>query len=94
MLTHPEVPRPTNPAELGARQRGRQRDLSCGPRSAAGMRAWDTCQTVGATTGKLGVSFDDDVRDRVTATPDLPALPDLITERAITRHLGASWTPS
>jgi hypothetical protein len=94
VLTHPEVPLHNNPAELGARQRVRKRDVSFGPRSAAGATAWDTFQTLVATTGKLGVSFYDYVRDRVTATHDLPPLPDLITERGMTLHLGASWTTS
>lgn len=94
VLTHPEVPLHNNPAELGARQRVRKRDVSFGPRSAAGMRAWDTFQTLVATTGKLGVSFYHYVRDRVTEAYQLPALADLITERAAPLHLGASWTPS
>lgn len=94
VLTHPEVPLHNNPAELGARQRVRKRDVSFGPRSEAGARAWDTFQTLVATTGKLGVSFSDYVRDRVTAAHQMPALADLITERAATLHLGASWTPS
>jgi hypothetical protein len=93
VLTHPEVPLHNNPAELGARQRVRKRDVSFGPRSAAGMRAWDTFQTLVATTGKLGVSFSDYIRDRVTAANHLPALADLITERAAALNLGASWTP-
>ena len=36
VLDHPEVPLHNNPAELGARQRVRKRDVSFGPRSATG----------------------------------------------------------
>jgi hypothetical protein len=39
VLEHPELPLHNNPAELGARQRVRKRDISFGPRSDAGMRA-------------------------------------------------------
>ena len=94
VLTHPEVPLHNNPAELGARQRVRKRDVSFGPRSAAGATAWDTFQTLVATARKLGVSFYHYVRDRVAETYHLPALADLITDQAATLHLGASWTPS
>jgi hypothetical protein len=94
VLTHPEVPLHNNPAELGARQRVRKRDVSFGPRSAAGAKAWDTFQTLVATTSKLGVSFYHYVRDRVAETDQVPALADLITERAATLHLGASWAPA
>ncbi|MGH7536243.1 MAG: IS66 family transposase [Gemmatimonadales bacterium] len=94
VLTHPEVPLHNNPAELGARQRVRKRDVSFGPRSAAGAKAWDTFQTLVATAAKLGVSFYHYVRDRVTAAHDLPALADLIMDRAVTLNLGASWTTS
>ena len=92
VLAHPEVPLHNNPAELGARQRVRKRDVSFGPRSEAGATAWDTFQTLVATAAKLGVSFSHYVRDRVTEANALPALADLIAARAATLHLGASWT--
>jgi hypothetical protein len=94
VLTHPEVPRHNNPAELGARQRVRKRDVSFGPRSAAGATAWDTFQTLVATAAQLGVSFSAYVRDRVTQTNALPALADLIAARATILNLGASWLPA
>jgi len=54
VLEHPELPLHNNPAELGARQRVRKRDVSFGPRSPAGAAAWDTFMTLAATTRKLG----------------------------------------
>ena len=94
VLTHPEVPLHNNPAELGARQRVRKRDVSFGPRSEAGVTAWDTFQTLVATAAKLGVSFYHYVRDRVAEAEQRPALADLITERAPALTLGASWATS
>ena len=91
VLAHPELPLHTNGAELGARRRVRKRDVSFGPRSEAGLRAWDTFQTLAATAAKLGVSFYAYLRDRITETNALPALADLITERASVLKLGASW---
>jgi len=41
VLAHPEVPLHNNPAELGARQRVRKRDVSFGLRSRAAVTAWD-----------------------------------------------------
>jgi len=91
VLEHPEIPLHNNPAELGARQRVRKRDVSFGPQTADGAQAWDTFQTLTATAQKLGVSIYHYIRDRVTAAYELPSLADLITERAQQLPLGPSW---
>lgn len=94
VLDHPEVPLHNNPAELAARQRVRKRDISFGPRTAAGARAWDTFQSLAATTAKLGVSFYTYVHDRLTQADRLPSLAQLITDRAPALNLAASWDTS
>lgn len=92
VLDHPELPLHNNAAELGARRRVRKRKISYGPQSEAGVRAWDTFQTLAATAAKLDVSFYHYLGDRLSGTPHLPALADLITERAAMLDLGGSWT--
>ena len=92
VLAHPELPLHNNPAELAVRRRVRKRKVSYGPQTTAGVRAWDTFQTLAATAAKLDVSFYRYLGDRLSGTPCLPALADLITERAATLHLGGSWT--
>ena len=82
VLEHPELPLHNNPAELGARQRVRKRDVSFGPRSPAGSAAWDTFMTLAATTRKLGVDFAAYLRDRFTQAGQIPPLADLISARA------------
>jgi hypothetical protein len=94
VLSHPEIPLHNNPAELGARQRVRKRDVSFGPRTAEGAKAWDTFMSLADTTRKLGVSFYHFIHDRVTGAEQLPALADIIDERAQELNLGASWTAS
>jgi hypothetical protein len=91
VLEHPEIPLHNNPAELAARQRVRKRDVSFGPQTADGAKAWDTFQTLTGTAKKLGVSIYHYIRDRVSQAYTLPSLADLITERAQRRPLGASW---
>lgn len=91
VLEHPEIPLHNNPAELGARQRVRKRDVSFGPQTTDGAKAWDTFQTLTATAQKLGVSIYHYIRDRVTQACTLPSLADLITERAQQEPLGQSW---
>jgi Transposase IS66 family len=91
VLDHPEIPLHNNAAELGARQRVRKRDISFGPRSAAGVKAWDTFMSLVATTRKLGVDFYQYVHDRISETNQIPPLADLIAERATELDLGASW---
>lgn len=91
VLQHPELPLHNNPAELAARRRVRKRDASFGPRTADGAKAWDTFHTLAATTQQLGVSLYAFIRDRLTKTGQVRPLADLITERAPTLNLGASW---
>ena len=91
VLDHPEIPLHNNPAELAARQRVRKRDVSFGPQTDDGAKAWDTFQTLTGTAKKLGVSIYHYIRDRVSQTYELPSLADLITERAQQQPLGASW---
>ncbi len=92
VLQHPEIPLHNNPAELGARQRVRKRTISFGPRTVEGAKAWDTFMSLAATTKQLGLSFFHYLFDRVTGAYELPALAQLIDERAATLNLGASWT--
>lgn len=94
VLKHPELPLHNNPAELAARRRVRKRDVSFGPRSAAGVAAWDTFQTLAATCAKLGVSFYHYLHDRITGAGRILRLPDLITETARSLGLAGSWDAS
>jgi hypothetical protein len=94
VLEHPELPLHNNPAELGARQRVRKRDISFGPRSTAGSAAWDTFMTLTATTRKLGLDFAAYLRDRFTHAGQIPPLADLISARAAQLALGSSWAPT
>jgi hypothetical protein len=94
VLTHPEIPLHNNAAELGARQRVRKRDVSFGPRTAEGARAWDTFLSLADTTRKLGVSFYHYIHDRIRGEEQIPPLADLIDDRAQELNLGASWVTS
>lgn len=90
VLEHPELPLHNNPAELGARQRVRKRDVSFGPRSPAGSAAWDIFMTLAATARKLGVDFGTYLKDRFTHAGQIPPLADLISARAAQLSLAPS----
>jgi hypothetical protein len=91
VLLHPELPLHNNPAELAARRRVRKRDVSFGPRTPAGQKAWDTFQSLAETTQKLGLSFYQYIFDRISQANQIPPLADLIAERAKPLRLSASW---
>mgnify|MGYP001815145154 FL=1 len=91
VLRHPEIPLHNNPAEIEMRRRVRKRDVSFGPRTEDGKRAWDTFSTLAATTKKLGVSFYCYIYDRISGANHIPYLADLIEQRSQQLHLGASW---
>jgi hypothetical protein len=94
VLSHPEIPLHNNPAELGARARVRKRDVSFGPRTREGAKAWDTFMTLAESATTLGVSFSHDIYDRVSGASQMPSLADLIAERAKVLNLGTSWDTS
>ena len=77
--------------ELAARRRVRKRDVSFGPRSEPGAKAWDTFMTLAATTQQLGVSFIAYLQDRFRQVGQIPPLADLLRARAATPTLGGSW---
>jgi len=82
VLSHPEILLHNNPAELGARQRVRKRDVSLQARTGEGIRAWDTFQTLVCTAKKLEVNIYQYLHDRIAQTNLLPRLATLIEERA------------
>jgi len=86
VLAHPEVPLHNNPAALGARHRVRKRDVSFGPRSQAGIAAWDIFGTITQTAAKLGVNVAHYLYDRLSGAYQMPSLAALITQRAAEAH--------
>ena len=91
VLSHPEILLHNNPAELGARQRVRKRDVSLQARTREGIGAWDTFETLVATAKKLGVNLFGYLHDRITLANCLPSLASLIEKRATSMALGTSW---
>jgi Transposase IS66 family len=91
VLSHPEILLHNNPAELGARQRVRKRDVSLQARTGEGIRAWDTFQTLVCTAKKLEVNMYQYLHDRIAQTNLVPRLATLIEERAKQFQFDASW---
>jgi hypothetical protein len=94
VLKYPELPLHNNAAELGVRQRVRKRDVSFGPRTQAGVRAWDTFATLAATSKKLGISFYQYIHDRISGANRIPPMADLVTKAAKDLNLGWSFLPA
>ena len=82
VLTHPEIPLHNNTAELAARQRVRKRDVSFGPRTPDGLKAWDTFMSLAETAKKLGISFYAFVFDRIAKLNVIPSLATVLMQRA------------
>ena len=82
VLELPDLPLHNNDMELAARRRVRKRDVSFGPQSRAGARAWDTFQTIAATAAKLGVGLFYYLRDRLVSPEATPSLAERIAERS------------
>ena len=91
VLSHPAILLHNNPAELGARQRVRKRDVSLQARTREGIEAWDTFQTLVSRAKKLGVNMYQYVHDRIAQTNQFPSIATLIEERAKDLLFAASW---
>lgn len=94
VLDHPELPLHNNRSELAVRRRVRKRDVSFGPRTAAGAKAWDSLHTLAATAQIHGVNFLHYLQDRLSGAYRLPSLASLVTQRATLLRLGSSWQPT
>jgi len=75
----------TRPA-LGTRQRVRKHDVSFGPRSRAGVTAWDVFGAITQTAAKLGVNVAHYLHDRLSGAYQMPSLASIITQRAAAAH--------
>ncbi len=93
VLAHPDLPLPNNPAAYGSTAPGVHAHGQRWAAERGGGGAWDTFQTLAATASTLEVRFSQDLGDRRSGTPHLPALAQLIAERAATLNLGGSWPP-
>lgn len=90
VLDHPDLPLHNNAMELAARRRVRKRDVSFGPQSRGGARAWDTFQTISATAAKLGVRLYQYLCDRLQHPTTTPSLAEQIGERSRTVEFAAA----
>jgi regulator of replication initiation timing len=91
VLEHPELPLHNNPAELGARTMVLRRNISYGTQTSDGTKAIDTFLSLVATTRKLGISFFEYVRDRITGTENIESLATIIRNNTAPNLLGWSW---
>ena len=91
VLEHPELPLHNNPAELAARTMVQRRNISYATQTQQGTSSWDLFMSLVATTRKLGISFFEYMRDRVSQIGDIPSLGTLIRERSVSNPFGWSW---
>ena len=94
VLRHPALPLHNNGSEIEQRRRVRKRDVSFGPRSAAGLLAWDTMQSLVATARKLGLNFMAYVSDRIRGLGEIPPLAEILRTVATGRGLMPAPAPS
>jgi hypothetical protein len=83
VLEHPEIPLHNNDMELAARRRVRKRDVSFGPQSRTGARAWDSFQTISATATKLGVRLYEYLLNRRVAPERTASLAEQIRQHIV-----------
>jgi regulator of replication initiation timing len=81
VLENPELPLHNNPAELAARTMVQRRNISYATQTSEGTRAWDIFMSLVATTRKLGISFFEYVRDRISQSGKIPSLGTIIREK-------------
>ena len=93
VLDHPELPLHNNPAELGARTMVQRRNISYATQTLEGTKAWDIFMSLVTTTRKLGISFFQYMRDRISQMGNIPSLATIIREQSSLYSLDGSWLP-
>jgi hypothetical protein len=86
VLRHPFVSPENNGQERAAKARVRRRDISFGPRSHRGLRAWDTMQSVAGTLRKLHISPVQFITDRLTKGGRFQRLDVLVKNECVRRY--------
>ena len=82
VLEHPHLPLHNNLSESDIREYARLRKVSGGTRSDLGRRCRDTFLSLKKTCRKLGVSFWQFLKDRLSGAATIPPLPDLMRQAA------------
>jgi len=82
VLDHPEIPLHNNLSESDIREWAKKRKISAGTRSELGRRCRDTFVSLKKTCRKLGVSFWQYLRDRISGQHNILPLPTLICQMA------------
>jgi hypothetical protein len=83
VLQRPDIPLHTNGSENDIRGYVKWRKVSGGTRSDLGKRCRDTFASLKKTCRKLGISFWGYLTDRIEQHGAIPALPDIVRERAL-----------
>lgn len=93
VLRHAEAPLHNNASELGIRARVRKRAASLGPRTAEGVRAWDTGMTLSKQlrNSAFSVNVYEYSKDRSSGANQVPSLAQILREKASQLRLRASW---
>jgi len=60
-----------------------RRNISYGTQTKDGTQVWDTFMSLVATTRKLGISFFEYVRDRITRTENIESLAQIIRNKTV-----------
>jgi Transposase IS66 family len=81
VLDYPELPLHNNPAELAARTMVQRRNISYATQTSEGTKAWDIFMSLVATTRKLGISFLEYIRDRISKKSKIPSLATIIRQK-------------
>jgi len=82
VLEYPELPLHNNPAELAARTMVQRRNISYATQTSEGTKAWDIFMSLVATTRKLGISFFEYMRDRISKKYEILSLAAIIREKS------------
>ena len=82
VLERPELPLHNNTGETDFRDWATKRKVSAGTRSELGRKCRDTFMSLKATCRKLGIHFWNYLKDRLMGMGKIPALPELIRNKA------------
>jgi hypothetical protein len=68
-----------------------RRNISYATQTELGTKAWDIFMSLVATTRKLGISFFEYMRDRISRLGNIPPLGDIIREKSSLNSFAWSW---
>jgi hypothetical protein len=93
VLKEPELPLHNKQAELATKTMVQGPNISYATQTLKESQPWDTFMCLVATAHRLGISFFEYIRDRISQVRNIPCLATICYEKSALNPCSCLWMP-